>query len=38
MELIYNIVLISTVQQRDSVMHVYAFFIVFFSIMVFHKI
>jgi len=29
--------LISTVQQRDS-LHVYAFFIVFFSIMVFHKI
>ena len=37
MELIYNVVLISTVQQRDS-LHVYASFIVFFSIMVFHKI
>ena len=31
-ELIYNIVLVSTVQQSDSVIHVYTFFLVFFSI------
>ena len=33
-QLIYNIVLISTVQQNDSVIHMYAFF----SIMVYHRI
>ena len=32
-ELIYNIVLVSTVQQSDSaVIHVYTFFFIFFSI------
>ena len=35
-KLIYNVVLISAVQQSDSVIHI-SFFI-FFSIMVYHKI
>ena len=37
-QLIYNVVLISTVQQSDSVIHIYIFFFIFFSIMVYHKI
>ena len=36
--LIYNVVLISTVQQSDSVMHRYIFFFIFFSIMVYYRI
>ena len=33
-----NIVLISTVQQSDSVIHIYTLFFIFFFIMVYHKI
>ena len=36
--LIYNVVSISTVEQSDSVIHVYTFFFIFFSIMVYHRI
>ena len=35
--LIYNVVLISTEQQSDSVIHTHTFFFIFFSIMVYHK-
>ena len=34
--LIYNAVLISAVQQTDSVIHMYIFVFIFFSIMVWH--
>ena len=39
-ELIYNVVLISTAQQSDLVMHTYihAFFVIFFSIMFYYRI
>ena len=37
-ELIYNVVLISAVQQSDSVIHTYTFFFIFSSIMVFLRI
>ena len=39
-ELIYNVVLISSVHQSDSVIHIYIyiFFFIFFSIMVYHRI
>ena len=37
-QLIYNVVLISAVQQSDSVTHIYIFLFVFFSIMVYHRI
>ena len=38
--LIYNVVLISAVQQSDSVIHIYiyTFFFIFFSMMVYHRI
>ena len=35
---IYNVVLISAVQQNDSVIHIHTFFLIFFSIMVYHRI
>ena len=35
-KLVYNAVLISAAQQSDSVIHLYAFFFIFFSIMVYH--
>ena len=35
---IYSVVLISAVQQSDSVIHIYTFFFVFFSIVVYHRI
>ena len=41
MYLTYNAVLISTVQQNDSVIYIlytYTFFVTFFSIMVYHRI
>ena len=34
----YNVVLISVVQQSDLVIHVHTFFLIFFSIMVYHRI
>ena len=38
-ELMYNVVLISAVQQSDSVIHIYAFFLeIFFSILVYRRI
>ena len=37
-QLIYNVVLISAVQQSDSFIHIHAFFFIFFSIMVYHRI
>ena len=39
-ELIYNVVLISTAQQSDLVMHTYihAFFVIFFSITFYYRI
>ena len=37
-QLIYNVVLVSGVQQNDSVIHTYTFFFIFFSIMVYHRI
>ena len=37
-QLIYNVVLISTIQQSDSIIHMYAFCFIFFSIMVYHRI
>ena len=36
--MIYSIVLISAVQQSDSVMHICTFFFVSFSIMVYNQI
>ena len=36
-ELIYSVVLISAVQQSDSVIHVYTSFFIFFSIMVYPR-
>ena len=36
--LTYNVMLVSAVQQNDSVIHMCALFFVFFSIMVYHKI
>ena len=33
-ELIYNVVLVSAVQQRDSVIHIFLIFFIFFSITV----
>ena len=38
LELIPNAVLISAVQQRDSVTHTRTFFVIFFSFMVYHRI
>ena len=35
--LIYNVVLISAVQQSESVIHIYTFFFIFFSIMVYPR-
>ena len=37
-ELIYSVVLVSTVQQSDSVIHIYTFFLLFFSVMVYPRI
>ena len=37
-QLIYSFELISAVQQTDSVIHIYTFFFVFFSIIVYHRI
>ena len=37
-QLIYNVVLTSTIQQNDSVKHIYTFFFIFFSIMFYHRI
>ena len=34
----YNVVLITDIQQSDSVIHIYTFFFIFFSIMVYHRI
>ena len=36
--LIYNVVLISAVQQSDSVIHIYTFFFIFFSIMLYPRV
>ena len=36
-ELTYNVVIIPAVQQSDSVIHIYTFFFIFFSIMVYHR-
>ena len=36
-QLIYNVVLVSGVQQSDSVIHIYTFFFIFFSIMVYRR-
>ena len=36
--LIYNVTLVPTAQQIDSVIPVYAFFVIFFSIMAHHRI
>ena len=36
-ELIYNIVLVSSVQQSDSIIHKYIFFFRFFSIVGYYK-
>ena len=33
-----NVVLVSGVQQSDSVMYIYVFFFIFFSIIVYYKI
>ena len=35
--LIYNVVLVAGVQQSDSGIYVYAFFFIFFSIMVYYR-
>ena len=37
-ELIYNVVLISGIQHRDSVIHMHVYVFIFFSIMVYHHI
>ena len=37
-QLIYNVVLITAVQQSDSVIHIHSFFKIFFSIIVQHRI
>ena len=36
--MIYNVVLISAVQQSDSVIHIYTFFFIFFVIMVYPRV
>ena len=36
-KLIYNVVFISGIQQSDSVIHIYAFFFILFSIKVYHR-
>ena len=36
--LIYNVVLISAVQQSDSFIHTCTYFFIFFSIMIYHRI
>ena len=36
--LIYSVVLISAVQQSDSLTHIYTFFFIFFSTVVYHRI
>ena len=36
--LVYNVVLISAVQQSDSVIHIHTFVFILFSIMVYHRI
>ena len=37
-ELIYIVVLISAVQQSESVIHIHVFFFIFFSMMVYSRI
>ena len=37
-QLIYSVILISTIQQSDSVIYTYTFFFIFFPIMVYHRI
>ena len=37
-EVIYNVVLIFTIQQSDPFIHIYTFFFIIFSIMVYHRI
>ena len=37
-QLIYSVVLISTIQQSDSGFHTYIFFFILFSVMVDHRI
>ena len=37
-QLTYNVVFISAVQQSDSVIHIYTFFFIFFSIIFYHRI
>ena len=37
-ELIYNVALVSAVEPSDSVIHVFAHYFLFFSIMVYHRI
>ena len=37
-QLIYNVALISAIQQSDSVIHLYIFFFIFFSIVIYHGI
>ena len=34
----YNVVVITTVQQSDSITHIYIVFFIFLSIMVYHRI
>ena len=37
-ELIYNVVVVSGLQQSDSVIHIYTFSFIFFSIMAYYRI
>ena len=37
-QFMYNTVLISALQKSDSVIHIYAFFFIFFSLMVYHRV
>ena len=38
MWLIYSVVLVSDVQQSDSVIRIYTLFFIFFSILVYHRV
>lgn len=38
LQLIYNVVLVSNLQQSDSDTHPHIFFSIFFSIMIYHRI
>ena len=36
--MVYNVVLISAVQPRDSLVHIHMFFFIFFSVVVYNRV